>query len=140
MNKRGSSIMMIIFELLVVVMVVYLLTSIAHSYASSTLAAKVQAAEEISMMINTLVALPGDALIQYPKSSELFVFTLANDQIVVHEPGAITDPTAAYRFFTLPKDYAAEGTVEKKSSICLEKKITLRECVQTQKNEPQSPI
>src|SRR3989338_2612691 len=137
MNKRGSSIMMIIFELLVVVMVVYLLTSIAHSYASSTLAAKVQAAEEISMMINTLVALPGDALIQYPKSSELFVF-LANEQIVVHDPGAITDQTAAYRFFTLPKDYAAEGTVEKKSSICLEKKgkkITLRECVQTQKNE-----
>ena len=138
MNKRGSSIMMIIFELLVVVMVVYLLTSIAQSYASSTLAAKVQAAEEISMMVNTLVALPGDALVQYPKSSELFVFTLANDQIVVHEPGAHIDITAAYRSFVLPKDYAAEGTVEKKSNICLEKKskkIILRECPTGGKNE-----
>ncbi len=138
MNKSGSSIMMIIFELLVVVMVIYLLTSIAHGYASSTLAAKVQAAEEISMMVNTLVALPGDALVQYPKSSELFVFTLANDQIVVHEPGSKFDPTATSRSFVLPKDYAAEGTVEQKKNICLEKKgkkIILHECSKGGKNE-----
>lgn len=130
-NKKASSILMMIFEIIVVSVVIYLTISIAHAYGSSLLTAKINAAEDIKMMVNTLVAVPGDALVEYPKNVTEFSFILIPNSISVFE-NAQTDQSPAVRAFFLPQGYTAEGSVIQISPICLEKKskrIILKPCL-----------
>jgi len=130
MNSKGSSILMMIFEILIVLLTVYLITSIAYAYGSSTMAAKVNAAEEIRMMVDTLVGVPGEAVVEYSKNVSQFSLLLDNAGIAVFEKGQAKN-LWIIREFNLPKGYKAEGSAENETRVCLEKKvkkIILRPC------------
>lgn len=130
MNSKGSSILMMIFEILAVLLVVYLTTSIAYAYGSSTMVEKVNAAEEMRMMIDTLVAVPGEAVVEYPKNVSGFIFILDNAEIAVFEKGQEGN-LWIIRQFVLPFGYSAEGSAEQVERVCLEKKnkkVVLRQC------------
>ena len=135
MNKKGESIIMMIFEIMVVLMISYILISIAQSFAESITTVKITAADDIQMMINTLVGVPGDAIVKYPQNVSALTFIVDNNGIAVFQKG---EPETKWqvRQFYLPIGYVAEGTLEEKSWLCLEKKnkkILLREC---KSNEP----
>ncbi len=130
MNTKASSVLLMIFELLAVVLVIYLVISISEAYGSSTMVQKINAAEEMRMMIDTLVGIPDDALVQYPKNLSLFTLTLTNDAIAIYEPNQAQN-LWIMRSITLPKNHAAEGTITNIAQVCLEKKqkkIILRAC------------
>lgn len=135
MNKKGESIIMMIFEIMVVLMISYILVSVAQSFAESITTVKITTADDIQMIVNTLVAVPGESVVQYPSNVSALTFILDNNGIAVFQKG---DPDVKWqvRQFSLPEGYAAEGTLEGKSWLCLEKKnnkIILREC---KTNEP----
>lgn len=135
MNKKAASVMMIIFEILVVLMVSYILTSIAQSYAESITTVKINTANDIQMMVNALVAVPGESVVKYPTNVSALTFIMDTNGIAVFQKG---EPEVKWqvRQFSLPQGYVAEGTLEEKSWLCLEKKnkkILLREC---QDDEP----
>ncbi len=134
MNKQASSILVMIFEIIVVCIVVYITISIAHAYGSSLLTVKINAAEDIKMMVNTLVAVPGDALVKQPQNVTEFSFILTSNSISVFE-NEQADQSPAVRAFFLPQGYTAEGSVLRISPICLEKKskrIILKECLENE--------
>ncbi len=141
MNRKAASILMMIFEILVVILVVYLTTSIASAYGKSETVTKINAAEDLRMMVNTLAALPGDAIVAYPRNMALFSFILRSGSIAVfQQTEARNENLWVIRTFSLPAGWTAEGTVEGKEKICLEKKdrkILLKECAP---NEPQSTV
>jgi len=121
---------MMIFEILAVLLVVYLTTSIAYAYGSSTMVEKVNAAEEMRMMIDTLVAVSGDAVVEYPKNVSGFNFILDNAGIAVFEKGQEKN-LWVIREFILPYGYNTEGSTENAERVCLEKKgkkVVLRQC------------
>lgn len=135
MNNKADSIIMMIFEILVVLLISYILVSIGQSYAESETTLKITAANDIQMMVNTLVAVPGEALVKYPHNVSSLTFILDNNGIAVFRKGELETKWKVQQFF-LPEGYAAEGTLEEKSWLCLEKKnkkILLREC---KANEP----
>ena len=121
---------MMIFEILVVLLTVYLVTSIAYAYGSSAMVAKVNAAEEIRMMTDTLAGIPGGAVVEYPKNVSEFSLLLDNEGIAVFEIGEKKN-LWVIREFNLPNGSKAEGSTENEAKVCLEKKekkIILRKC------------
>lgn len=133
MNRKAASILMMIFEILVVILVVYLTASIASAYGKSETVTKINAAEDMRMMLNTLAAVSGDAVVAYPKNMTLFSFILRAGSIAAfQQTEARNENLWVIRTFSLPVGWTAEGTVEGKEKICLEKKgkkILLRECL-----------
>lgn len=127
--------MMMIFEILVVLMISYILVSVGRSFAESETAMKITAAQDIQMMADTLVAVPGEAVVKYPSDVSALTFILDTNGIAVFKKGEPETKWKVQQFF-LPAGYAAEGTLEERSWLCLEKKnkkILLREC---KSNEP----
>jgi len=134
-NKKASSILMIIFELLIVGLVVFMTVRIAHAYGSSLLTQEVNIAEDVRMMVNTLISVPGDAVVKYPRNISEFRLILRQDSVSVFREG---DSPAEHikRIFYLPKNYTAVGAVEGVDYFCLDKKkrkVLLRHC---NENEP----
>ncbi len=130
MNTRGESIILLIFEVLVVLLVTYILVSIAGAYGKSDTVLKINSAEDMRMMVDTLVGVPGDALTHYPLNVSQFLFILTDNTITVLKKGE-PDVTNVVRPFFLPTGYTASGVVEQQPWICLEKKsktITLKSC------------
>jgi hypothetical protein len=130
MNKKATSILMMIFELLVVVLVVAMTFSIAGSMAKGERVEKVVLAEEIRMMMNTLVSVSGEAVVEYPYNVSKYVFLLNENSVTVFVEGE-DKVNWAVRTFYLPEGYEAAGSLKGKERACLEKtgrNIFLREC------------
>ena len=137
MNKKAASVIMITFEILVVLLVVYMTVSIGKAYGESDQVTKINAAEELRMMIDTLVAVPGDAIVNYPQEVSKFSFILTRGSISVFKKGEEENVWIVTTFF-LPENYQAEGTVLEANYICLEKlnkKIILKKCLDVVDNE-----
>lgn len=131
MNSKAASTLMIVFELLVVIMVIFMTMSIAKTYASSETTRKIILANDITMMIDTLVGTPGDAVVEYPSETSKYFFVLNHDSITVFIKKDL-ESQYVVRYFSLPQGYEAYGTLEEKAKLCLKKenkKITLQECV-----------
>ena len=82
MNKKATTILMIIFELLVVIAIVFTTTKVAYGYANSDKVLKINVAEDLAMMVNTLVGTPGNAEIEYPTDVEIFSFILNSEALL----------------------------------------------------------
>ena len=135
MNNKAESIIMMIFEIIVVLMISYILVSIAQSFSESITTVKITAADDIQMMVNTLVGVSGDAVVKYPSNVSALTFIVDNNGVVVYQKGEPETKWQVREFF-LPQGYTAEGTLEEQSWLCLEKKnkkILLKEC---KANEP----
>ena len=72
MNKKAASILVMIFELMAVLAVVFILISYSKNLAESERNHKVSAAQDIKMMIDVLVGIPGDAVVEYPYDMSKF--------------------------------------------------------------------
>ena len=135
MATKAASILLMIFEILVVLAVVFTTTSIAQAYGKSETVAKINAAEDMRMMLDTLVGVPGNVLVKYPHDLSSFTFLLRSGSIAVFTKGE-AEPLWVVRKFSLPEGYTAEtagGVIEGRETkeICLEKsgkKLLLRAC------------
>ncbi len=130
LGKKGSSVLFIIFEILVVVLIIQVVFQIAAAYGDSTNIKKVQMANDLVLMVNTLVATPGNAIVEYPGDASLYIVTLVQASVEVSVEG---DGEIAYavRHYSLPKGYTAKGTVKEIEKLCLVKEgrqITVSEC------------
>ena len=131
MNNKAVSVLMITFELIIVVFVIYTSFEIANAYARSETSNKINLANDIALMVNTLVGVPGDATVQYPGDVSRYIFVLSSNSITVFmkedsESRIVTRP------FSLPSGYEGIGNVEEKSTLCIHKnnqRILLAECV-----------
>ena len=130
MNQQGSSILMLIFELLVVIIVIFGVVQTTLAFNESDTITKVNIAEDIRMMVDTLVSVPGDAVVEYPRDVSRFIFILGQDDITIYKSGESEFKTIT-RIFYLPEGYYAVGFIENADRVCLEKTghdIFLRRC------------
>lgn len=121
---------MMIFEVLIVLFVIYSYFQIAEAYASSETVNKINLAEDIRMMADTLVGTPGDVVVQYPGNVSKYAFILSSSSVTVFIKGE-GEQQKVTRYFFLPEGYEAFGTLEGKETLCVEKekrRILLREC------------
>ena len=127
MNKKASSVLMIIFELIAVILIITLTSTIGKAYGESSTILKINAAEDVRMMVDTLVSVPGDAIVIYPHNISGYNFVLTDGAISVSD----ADDVWISREFFLPKGYTAEGAVKNINHLCLEKKfkkIIVKDC------------
>ena len=137
-KKADSQVLIVIFELLVVALVVFTTVRVAHTYGSSMLTQKVNLAQDIAMMVNTLAGVPGDAVVQYPGNVSQFSIILSKKSVTVFEKDD-TEAERVTRSFILPEGYDAFGTLQQEPFLCLEKKgkaLILRKCEQELKEKP----
>lgn len=136
MNKKAASLIMILFEILVVILVTFGTMNVAYGYAKSDSILKVNVAEDLRMWVDTLSALPGDSVVEYPKNLSAYILSLDNKKVMVMRKD---DPELkkAERQFILPVMFTAEGITEDAARVCLEKtknRLFLRECRNEESN------
>ena len=137
-NKKGQILVMII-ELLVVAIVIFTTIRVATDYGNSIFTKKVSLAEDIRMMTNTLVGVPGDAVVQYPEDVSEFNVILRADSVTVFKDGD-TSAERVVRKFYLPEGYDAFGTLKDEAKLCMkkkDKKIILRRCEEKTGQQPE---
>ena len=122
MNSKGSSIILLIFEVLVVLLVVGMTFSIAQSYAGSTLITKISYAEELEMMVNALVSVPGDATVEFPYNIYGYVVLFDSQQEIVVRLAAESPEQGQKRKVYLPQGFTMAGAAQETEHLCLEKK------------------
>lgn len=130
MNKKAITTLMMVLEIIIILFASYVIFSIASKYASSETANKIILADDLKMMIDTLVGTPGEAAVQYPENVSKYTFILSSGSVSVFIKGE-GEQKKIIRYFSLPEGYQAFGTLEGKDTLCLEKekkKIVLREC------------
>ena len=135
MNKKGSSIILMIFEVLFVVFVVFMAFNFAVKAASDETVVKENIANEFSLMVNTLVGTPGNAVISYPYNISTYSLILDNEKVTVLKKGD-PEPQNVKSSFVLPYGYSGEGVVDQKDFICLQKSkkdLILRECTENER-------
>ena len=131
MDKKGITTLMMILEIIIILVSAGLIFSLAYKFSSSETTNKIILADDIKMMVDTLVGTPGEAIVQYPEPVSKYTFILSSGSITVFIKGE-GDQQKIVRHFSLPEGYQAFGTLEDKDDLCLEKgqkKIILRECV-----------
>jgi len=129
-NKKGSSVLLMVFEILAVVMLIYVTLSIAKALGESDTVFKKSVAEDIRMTVDVLVGVPGNAVVRYPTNVSMLSFSLDSNTISLFVKDEAGDLREVRNFF-LPEGYTAEGFVEGVNWVCMEKKgklIRLREC------------
>lgn len=130
LDKKGITTLMMILEIVIILFASYSIFSIASRYASSETTNKIIIADDIKMMIDTLVGTPGEAAVQYPGNVSKYTFILSSSSVTVFIKGE-GEQKKIVRYFSLPEGYQAFGVLEGKNSLCLEKdkkKMVLREC------------
>lgn len=130
MDKKGSMVLVNIFEIVFVIIVIYILMSTANAYAKSDTVFKTNAAEDIRLMANALAAVPGDAEVKYPYDVSDYFFILSQSKVSIFKKDESKDKWIERMFF-LPEGFTAEGVVREKQALCLvkvKKKIFLVEC------------
>lgn len=129
MNKKGNVILYII-ELLAVVLIVGITVSAANSLGKSDSVIKTNTVEDFRMMVNTLVGVPGDAIVEYPHNLSKYILILNQDSISLYVKGEAKHLWVT-RQFSLPEGYSAFGPVAERERVCLKKTsktILLKEC------------
>ena len=119
-GKKGVQILFIVFELLIVLFVIFTLVKIAESYGSTTGTQKAILSKDLKMMVDTLVATPGDVVVEYPGDVSSYQFHLFQDHILV----ALYDEDKGFgisNYFSLPKGYKATGSVMESEKLCFVK-------------------
>lgn len=123
-SKKGASIILTIFELLVIILVVFMAFSRSKDLGESDRVVRQKAVEELVMMVNTLAALPGDAVVEYPGNMTQYTIILENNQVAVGKTtpeGKISAGESVVKTLILPTGYEAEGIVQNTEKIYLKK-------------------
>lgn len=110
----------------------FLLVTKANEFAETNTSLKINIAQDIQMMANTLAGVPGDAAVEYPLNVSQFNIILRKNSVSVSEEGD-TSAEKVVRDFYLPQGYDAFGTLKGEDRLCMEKKdkkIILRRCTE----------
>ncbi|MBI2151876.1 hypothetical protein HYU21_04080 [Candidatus Woesearchaeota archaeon] len=138
-SKKGSSILLMIFEILVVVLVVGMSFSIANDYAKSQTAQKILFTKDLALMVDTLMAFPGNSQVQFPHNTTAFIFIINNGEAVGILKGEEDKEELKIREkIHLPQGFQASGLADAAQSICLLKQgkyIFLKDCKEIKDNE-----
>jgi hypothetical protein len=129
-GKKGESIVLMIFEIIVVIFIIWVTFGIAKAYGSSETTVKVNTANDYTLMLNALIATPGDVTMIYPGETHKYTVALTNTYVTVFlEDDSVVERVR--RYYSLPKGYDATGAIQNSPDACLEKKgttIILKEC------------
>ena len=131
MDKRGITTLMMILEIIIILISAASIFGIASKFASSETTNKIVIADDIKMMMDTLIGTPGEAMVQYPEPVSKYAFILSSSSITVFIKGE-GEQQKIIRYFSLPEGYQAFGTLEDRDHLCLtkeKKKILLQECL-----------
>ncbi len=120
MNKKAVSTILLLFELIALLLIVYNFTAIADKFVKSDTAQKMVIAEDFSMMANTLVGIPGDLVVEYPYEISNYTLLLSSSGFAVYEKGD-KEPKWIKRDLFLPRKYSAAGKVVSSKKACLHK-------------------
>ena len=130
MDKRGITTLMMILEIIIILISAALIFGLASKFANSETTNKIIIADDLKMMIDTLVGTPGESMVRYQEPVSTYSFILTTTSITVFIKGE-GEHQKIVRYFSLPEGYQAFGALEGKDNVCLEKeqkKIVLREC------------
>ena len=130
MNNKGISVLIWIIILVGFIFIASMPVIISTSFAKGEIVQKIDTAHDLAMMVNTLVAVPGDVIIEYPRKVKDYKFVLNSDSILVFSPGD-NQLQRVRRTFHLPEGYNADGFVDDKERICFNKigkRIVLEGC------------
>jgi hypothetical protein len=132
MNKKAVSVLMMIFEVLVVIIVAVITMGLAKDFALSDHVSKEIIADDIAMMTHTLAGVPGDAIVEYPHNLSAYIIILdsTRQEVILRDPqdAELLEVTRPIR---LPAGYSTNRLVENVEHVCFEKdgkSITIREC------------
>lgn len=130
-----EDIYLIVGELAAIALVGVLIFGAVFAITNSDTVVRKVHAKNIGLMINTLVGLPGDALVKYPDDVSDFSFVLTTKGVSVFKEGepdcSLVTSSCEVEYFDLPESYKAEGTLLSKEKLCLQKteqNIILRGC------------
>tara|TARA_Y100000310_G_C20645704_1_gene796429 strand:+ start:572 stop:1723 length:1152 start_codon:yes stop_codon:yes gene_type:complete len=130
MNKRGTMVIVTVFEIIIVALVIFMTFQIAHKFATSETSDKIILSNDIKLMVNTLIATPGNVVVEYPGDVSRFNFILSSESVSVFTENSSELTKARSKFF-LPQGFIALGSLEQKEKLCLvkdNKRIILEEC------------
>jgi hypothetical protein len=117
-------------EIVALVILAGVVLGIGVKLGSSETILRNNIAEDLRMMVDTLISVPGDAVLEYPRDVSGYIFLLNNQKIDVFMKNELESQMVS-RNFILPLGYSAQGNVNERSNICLEKNyktIFIREC------------
>lgn len=163
-NHRGSSsLLVLIFEIIGVLVVMGILFTATIAYASSGGIKNIHVNNELYLLVNAIVAVPGDVTLQLSQgvfsdlSSYRVEFQGSGETAKIttiffqeeenkeneenEEKEKKNNPeekpqVSAHKLLILPRSYTLTGTVERERVVCLEKKgqqIDIKPCSKVQK-------
>src|SRR3989344_6287786 len=121
MNKKGVELpMVLIAELLVLALVAYVVMHNVFDVINHDDIFKENTGADMKMMIDTLVGLPGDAIVKYPQNlSEYNIAILDNNKVAVFLPNDRLRKD--WNYFFLPEGYTVRDSGERQCAVCLRK-------------------
>ena len=131
-GKKGTGILLLVFELLVIVGVIFLMLQVGRSFANSDAVTKANHANDMMMMVNTLIGVPGNAVILYPHNVSRFTIILTQKDVrvrTVEEPEVLQTK----RTLVVPTGYTVTGNVDGDNYACIKKNrdfISLEACTE----------
>lgn len=121
--SKGSGTLLLLFEMLAVIFIAVAVLNIGQAYASSDYSWKIETIENLNLMINTLLGVPGDVQVQYPVNISGYTVLLEGNKIALFTAGE-AEHLWLTRSFVLPEGYTSQGVVEQSETLCFEKKGT----------------
>ena len=120
MNTKGVTILMMIFTILGVVVVLSVIFSVAYGLGRSETTIKVNAVEDMVMMIHALVGMHGNAFIYYPSDLSAYSLVVHAQNITLYKQD---DPITKWvsRSVFLPEGYTLSGSLVNVQTVCVEK-------------------
>jgi hypothetical protein len=122
-DKRGISIpLFVLGELMVLGLISFVLFNNVFDVIDQDQIFRTTTHEDFRMMIDTLVALPGDAVVKYPEDLSEYNIIIQKDQnrITMFKAGD-EQLRKKYKYFFLPDGYEARGLAEQEAEVCLTK-------------------
>ena len=119
-DNADFSIGMMLLELIVIIGVVALVMLYARDLSTSERIERINVANDLKLMIDTLVATPGDVVIKYPHELNNYNVVMgANKGAGFLE--VIGESSRTKENFVVDKDIVISGVHEKKPQLCLRK-------------------
>ncbi|MBI4151596.1 hypothetical protein HY496_01385 [Candidatus Woesearchaeota archaeon] len=131
MNTKAASIILMLYEIVVVIVVVGIALTVASRLGDPETILKTTAAEDIAMMTNVLLAMSGDSVVEYPQDMSVYSVALSSEGVTVYKGDRSKDRDPTIRSFILPDGYLATGFTKQQARVCLRKDgktMVLGEC------------
>ncbi len=132
MNKKAATVLMMLFEIMIVIVVISLAITYSYRLGSSDSVLRERVQDDIIQMMYAGVSTPGDFVVAYPTNLSEYNLLLSSNTIYVGNENTPARQKQGEKFI-LPKTYTASGVVDNQEIVCLEKQqkvFLLRSCNQ----------